>query len=118
MHERPVKQCERLRGHRGSIAPLAGKVEARPVEHFDHRIDQAALLKRVNRAAIALALQRRGVIGRSKRSHPAEGMGAVLEDGQAYDLLSNTCKQNYARAFKLYKIYERGASFAGHRKAE
>ena len=50
--------------------------------------------------------------------NPAQGIGAVLEDGQAYDLLSNTCKQNYARAFKLYKIYERGASFAGHRKAE
>ena len=43
--------------------------------------------------------------------HPAEGMGAVLEDGQAYDLLSNTCKQNYARAFKLYKIYGRAAAF-------
>jgi hypothetical protein len=48
-------------------------------------------------------------------ANPAHGTGAVLEDEQAYDLLSNTCKQSYARAFKLYKIYERGASFAGHR---
>jgi hypothetical protein len=46
---------------------------------------------------------------------PAHGTGAVLEEEQAYDLLSNTCKQSYARAFKLYKVYERGASFAGHR---
>jgi hypothetical protein len=48
-------------------------------------------------------------------AEPAHGTGAILEDGQAYDLLSNTCKQSYARAFKLYKLYERGASFAGHR---
>jgi hypothetical protein len=51
-------------------------------------------------------------------AEPAHGTGAVLEDEQAYDLLSNTCKQSYARAFKLYKLYERGASFAGHRQAD
>jgi hypothetical protein len=41
------------------------------------------------------------------------GTGAVLNDEKAYDLLDNYCKNDYARAFKLYKLYERGAAFAG-----
>jgi hypothetical protein len=75
-----------------------------------------------NRASVA---ERRGTVRQLKNfaggpvigggDTPAHGTGAVLEDEQAYDLLSNTCKQSYARAFKLYKLYERGASFAGHR---
>jgi hypothetical protein len=47
-------------------------------------------------------------------ANPSTGTGAVLEDKQAYDFLSGTCKQSYARGFKLYKLYERAASFAGH----
>jgi hypothetical protein len=46
-------------------------------------------------------------------SNPASGTGAVLTDDQAYDLLDNYCQQDYARAFKLYKLYERAAAFAG-----
>jgi hypothetical protein len=46
-------------------------------------------------------------------ANPATGTGAVLEDKPAYDFLTDTCKQSYARGFKLYKIYERAASFAG-----
>jgi hypothetical protein len=36
--------------------------------------------------------------------------GATLPDDRAYQLLENTCKQRYARGFKLYKVYTRGAS--------
>jgi len=42
------------------------------------------------------------------------GTGAVLDDKQAYDLFQNYCKQTFARGFKLYKLYERAAAFAGH----
>ena len=46
-------------------------------------------------------------------TNPAHGTGAVLDDKQAYDLLDNTCKNSFARGFKLYKLYERAASFRG-----
>ena len=36
--------------------------------------------------------------------------GATLPDGQAYQLLNNTCSNEYARGFKLYKLYSRGAA--------
>ena len=42
------------------------------------------------------------------------GTGAVLDDKQAYDLFQNYCKESFARGFKLYKLYERAAAFAGH----
>jgi hypothetical protein len=41
------------------------------------------------------------------------GTGAVLDDSKAYDLLDNYCKNTFARGFKLYKLYERAASFSG-----
>lgn len=52
------------------------------------------------------------VVGNSATS--PSGTGAVLEDKQAYDLFQNFCKEPYARGFKLYKLYERAASFAGY----
>jgi hypothetical protein len=36
--------------------------------------------------------------------------GATLSDEKAYQLLENTCRQDFARGFKLYKVYTRGAS--------
>ena len=42
------------------------------------------------------------------------GTGAVLDDKQAYDLFNSYCKPTLARGFKLYKLYERAAAFAGH----
>jgi hypothetical protein len=47
-------------------------------------------------------------------SGSAPGHGAVLDDKQAYDLFENACGHDYARAFKLYKLYQRAASFVGH----
>jgi hypothetical protein len=54
------------------------------------------------------------VVGNSA-SAPS-GRGAVLDDQQAYDLFNNYCKADLARGFKLYKLYERAASFAGHQQ--
>jgi hypothetical protein len=52
-----------------------------------------------------------GAVG-GNASEPA-GTGAVLDDKQAYDLLDNYCKAPFAGGFKLYKLYERAAAFAG-----
>jgi hypothetical protein len=41
------------------------------------------------------------------------GTGAVLDDKKAYELFDNYCKADFARGFKLYKLYERAAAFAG-----
>jgi hypothetical protein len=52
------------------------------------------------------------VVGNSATS--PSGTGAVLEDKQAYDLFESYCKESFARGFKLYKLYERAASFSGY----
>jgi hypothetical protein len=52
------------------------------------------------------------VVGNNATS--PSGTGAVLDDKQAYDLFQNYCKESFARGFKLYKLYERAAAFAGH----
>lgn len=41
------------------------------------------------------------------------GTGAVLEDDQAYDLFEGWCENEFARGFKLYKLYSRAAAFSG-----
>ncbi|MFN2612428.1 MAG: hypothetical protein ABR536_03545 [Solirubrobacterales bacterium] len=40
-----------------------------------------------------------------------EGTGPVIDDEKAYDLFENYCRQEYARGFKLYKLYVRAAAF-------
>jgi hypothetical protein len=40
------------------------------------------------------------------------GTGAVLEDEQAYDLFEGWCENEFARGFKLYKLYARAAAFS------
>lgn len=46
-------------------------------------------------------------------SRPQANTGAVLEDERAYDLLSSACEPPFAQGFKLYKLYQRAAAFAG-----
>jgi hypothetical protein len=53
-----------------------------------------------------------GAVVGSSATQPS-GTGAVIDDSKAYDLLDNYCKNTFARAFKLYKLYERAASFTG-----
>ena len=43
-----------------------------------------------------------------------EARGAILDDDQAYDLFEGWCSQDFAGAFKLYKLYTRAAAFEGH----
>lgn len=40
------------------------------------------------------------------------GHGAVLDDERAYDVLENWCENEFARGFKLYKLYTRAAAFS------
>ena len=39
------------------------------------------------------------------------GTGATLPDDRAYELFENYCANEFARAFKLYKLYARAAAF-------
>jgi hypothetical protein len=41
------------------------------------------------------------------------GRGSVLDDKKAYELFNRYCAQDFARGFKLYKLYERAAAFTG-----
>lgn len=45
-----------------------------------------------------------GPVGQGRR-------GATLPDDRAYQLLDVYCQRDYARGFKLYKLYTRGAAF-------
>jgi hypothetical protein len=37
--------------------------------------------------------------------------GATLRQDQAYNLFENSCKERYARHFRLYRLYTRAAAF-------
>jgi len=52
-----------------------------------------------------------GPTGEARGQH-----GATLTDDKAYQLLENTCRHQYARGFKLYKLYTRGASLQDLRR--
>jgi hypothetical protein len=41
------------------------------------------------------------------------GTGVVLDDDRAYDLFETACEPQYARGFRLYKLYSRAAAFGG-----
>jgi hypothetical protein len=43
----------------------------------------------------------------------AGGGGAVIANDAAAQLFETTCANDYARGFKLYKLYSRGASLGG-----
>jgi hypothetical protein len=44
--------------------------------------------------------------------------GKVLDDQEAYDLFEEYCGNEYARAFKLYKLYSRAAAFQDYQPPE
>ena len=50
------------------------------------------------------------VVG-NNASTPA-GRGSVLSEQQANHLFNNYCKADFARGFKLYRLYGRAAGFA------
>ena len=47
-----------------------------------------------------------GPIGEGSGRH-----GATLDDDRAYKVLDDYCRQDFARGFKLYKLYTRAAAF-------
>jgi hypothetical protein len=65
--------------------------------------------------------QRRGALVRLRKfagspvgSSAGLQNGHVLGDDRAYKLFQSICAKHFARAFKLYKLYERAAAFIGH----
>jgi hypothetical protein len=44
---------------------------------------------------------------------PTGTQGRTLPDDEAFGLFDRFCGQDYARAFKLYKLYVRAAAFQG-----
>jgi hypothetical protein len=44
---------------------------------------------------------------------PRGGRGATLADERAYALFQGWCENEFARSFKLYKLYTRAAAFQG-----
>jgi hypothetical protein len=64
--------------------------------------------------------QRHGALARLRKfatspigSSKDRRYGPTLSDSRAYRLFDNLCAKHFARAFKLYKLYERAASFLG-----
>ncbi|MHB8233030.1 MAG: hypothetical protein ACYDHT_00090 [Solirubrobacteraceae bacterium] len=64
--------------------------------------------------------QRHGAIARLRKfatspigSSKDRRYGPTLSNSRAYRLFDNLCAKHFARAFKLYKLYERAASFLG-----
>jgi hypothetical protein len=53
-----------------------------------------------------------GPIVGNNASSPA-GRGSVLDDKDAYNLFNRYCANQFARGFKLYKLYQRAAAFTG-----
>jgi hypothetical protein len=41
-----------------------------------------------------------------------EASGETLDDDRAYDLFESYCAEEFARGFKLYKLYSRAAAFS------
>jgi hypothetical protein len=46
---------------------------------------------------------------------PPGGRGVTLPDEEAYELFESYCRNDFARGFKLYKLYARAASFRSRR---
>jgi hypothetical protein len=64
--------------------------------------------------------QRYGALARLRKfatspigSSSARKYGPTLSTSRAYRLFNSLCSKRFARAFKLYKLYERAASFLG-----
>jgi hypothetical protein len=54
-----------------------------------------------------------GSIAEFEGGGPTGTPGRTLPNGQAYEVFERFCENDYASAFKLYKIYVRAAAFSG-----
>ena len=59
-------------------------------------------------------LQLREFAGSAVGSSAGIKTGPVLNDDRAYKLFQSYCANDFARGFKLYKLYERAAAVIGH----
>lgn len=66
------------------------------------------------------AQQRHGALKRLRKfatspigSSTSRKYGPTLSESRAYRLFESLCAKHFARAFKLYKLYERAAAFLG-----
>jgi hypothetical protein len=55
----------------------------------------------------------RAVTGGQVTGRGASGRGSVLSDERAHSLFDVRCRERFARAFSLYKLYGQAAGFAG-----
>lgn len=99
----------------GSSSPPrlgAGPNVGAPINLADcHDWNQAATAERLGTIDQLRNFGGGEVVGGSSTA-PA-GTGSVLDGEKAYELLNSYCKQEFAQGFKLYKLYERAAAFAG-----
>lgn len=61
-------------------------------------------------------VQLRGFAGGPVGSSQGIQNGPVLDDTRAYKVLESYCANEFARGFKLYKLYERAAVFLGRQQ--
>jgi hypothetical protein len=108
----------------GIVAGCGGGTNTQPQIDVGPNVGQPINLADCNDWNQASTAQRLGTISELKgfaggpvvgnNATSPSGTGAVLGDKQAYDLFENYCKESFARGFKLYKLYERAASFSGY----
>jgi hypothetical protein len=101
-----------------SRAPAAKTTTMTPAAHADLGTDiRLVSCVEWRRGAVSA---RRGTIAQLQRfaggpvGSPA-GHGAVLSPADAYGVLENWCRHDYATHFKLYKLYTRAAAFTPQR---
>ncbi len=92
--------------------PVQGLDVGEPISLADcHDWEQASTEQRLGTIRELKSFAGGEVVG-SGADDP-HGPGSVLDDSKAYDLLDNYCENSFARGFKLYKLYQRAATFSG-----
>ena len=92
----------------------------RPPPHANARIGQPVRLVNCTDWRRASIRERQGTIEELERfaggptGSPA-GRGSTLPEDKAYDVLENWCRNDFARGFRLYKLYTRAAAFQNQR---
>jgi hypothetical protein len=95
----------------------AGKAEPERPHVLSQRVVQSLRcsdwqqLEAGPRAQVIASL--RAILGGDVIGRGASGKGSVLTDEQARRLFDGYCRQRFARAFSLYKLYGQAAGFAG-----
>jgi hypothetical protein len=107
----------------GAIAGCGGGSSTQPQVDVGPNVGQPISLADCNDWNQANTEQRLGTIKQLKdfaggpvvgnSASAPSGRGSVLDDKQAYELFNRYCAEDFARGFKLYKLYERAAAFSG-----